>query len=138
MGKKSKNRLNWKTKKNNRKNRTEKNRLNWLKFWKNRPVWFGFISKKLKKPNWNKKIRKNPSQTGKTEPNQKNQAKQKKIQPKPEKTEPKPRKPSPVWTGFCPKKTEPVGLTWFRFGLVFFLNNSVWLFFLIKTEPNRK
>jgi len=50
----------------------------------------------------------------------------------------------PVWTGFCLKnRTEPkpVGLTRFRFGFGFFFKkkkNSVWLFFLIKTELNRK
>jgi len=47
-----------------------------------------------------------------------------------EKTEPKPKK-----TGFCYKITEPkpVGLNWFRF----FKKKPVWLFFFIKTEPNR-
>jgi len=43
-----------KPEKNNRKNQTvKKNRLNRLKFWKNRPVrfGFGFISLKPKKPN---------------------------------------------------------------------------------------
>jgi hypothetical protein len=56
-----------KQKKNtNRKNRTVKK--NWLKFWKNRLVWFGFgfISLKLKKPN--------RTQTEKTEPNQKTES----------------------------------------------------------------
>ena len=63
-----------KLKKNNRKNWTvKKNRLNWFEFWKNQPVWFGFvfISPKLKKPN-----RTDP--TEKTEP----------TRAKPEKTEP--------------------------------------------------
>ena len=54
-----------KQKKNtNRKNRTVKK--NWLKFWKNRLVWFGFgfISLKLKKPNrtQTEKTRKKPNQ----------------------------------------------------------------------------
>jgi hypothetical protein len=62
--------------KNNRKNQTVKK--NWLKFWKNRPVrfGFGFITLKLKKPN-RTQTGKKPSQTGlnrfchkKTEPKQ--------------------------------------------------------------------
>jgi len=151
-----------KPEKKNRKNRTEKkNRLNRLHFWKNRPVrfGFGFISKKPKKPNRNRqKTRKqtepNRKNRAKTEPNRKNRAKPKKTEPKPEKTEPKPRKPSqnrknrakPVWTGFCPKKTEPNRTETGRFDPVsvrfrFFFQKkkiSVWLLFLIKTEPNRK
>jgi hypothetical protein len=56
----------------------EKNRLNRLKFWKNRPVrfGFGFINLKPKKPKRTEPKRKKPSQTGKkpsqnekTEPN---------------------------------------------------------------------
>jgi len=133
------NRENWK--KNNQKNRTEKKtRLNRLNFWKNRPVrfGFGFINKK---PN-----RTEPKPT-------KNQKKNRAKPEKPsqtEKTEPKLRKPSqnrknrakPVWTGFCPKKPNRNRSVWPGFGSdsVFFSKKkiSVWLLFLIKTEPNRK
>ena len=56
-----------KSRKLKKKNRTVKK--NRLEFWKNWPVRFGFISLKLKKPNWTepkqKKNKKNPSQTGK-------------------------------------------------------------------------
>jgi len=64
-----------------------------------------------------------------------------------EKTEPKPRKPSqnrktepnrfePVFSLKNWTEPKPVGLTRFRFGFGFFSKkNSVWLFFLIKTEP---
>jgi len=92
-------------------------------------VRFRFYKQKTKKTEPKPKPTKNQK---KTEPNRKNQA-------KPKKTEPKPEKPTkPVWTGFCPKKTEPkpVGLTRFRF--FFKKKNSVWLLFLIKSEPNRK
>jgi len=62
-----------KLKKNNKKNQTVNKKLNRLKFWKNRPVWFGFsfISLKLKKSN-----RTEPNPNGKK--TEKNQAKQKK------------------------------------------------------------
>jgi hypothetical protein len=88
------------------------------------------------------KILKNPvgsvrfykQKTEKTEPNR--------IRKNREKTEPKPEKPSqnrfePVFSLKKPNRTElkPVGLTQFRF---FFKKISVWLLFLIKTEPNRK
>jgi len=56
----------------------KKNRLNRLKFKNNRPVWFGFISLKLKKSNRTlnrKKPGKKPSQTEKTKPKLKNRAK---------------------------------------------------------------
>jgi len=94
---------------------------NRLKFWKNRPVWFGFGFLSLEpenrtEPNPNRKkpekkpsqTETKPSQTEKTEPNQKNRA-------KPEKTE--------------LNRFEPVS--------VFFKKNSIWLLFLIKTEPNQ-
>ena len=48
---------------------------------------------------------------------------------------PRQNRAKPVWTGFCPKKPKPVGLTRFQF---FFKKISVWLLFFIKTEPNRK
>jgi len=86
-----------KSEKNNRKNWSLK--INRLKFWKNRPVrfGFGFISLKPKKPNQTepklKKIRKKPSQNRKkTEPNRKKLSQNKKKRAK------------PVWIGFCPKK----------------------------------
>jgi len=88
-----------KPKKNNRKNR--------LKFWKNRPVRFSFISKKT---NWTKPKPK------KTEPNRKNRAK-------------------PVWTGFCPKKPNRNRSVWTGFGS-FFLNFGLVSFFdKNRTEP---
>jgi hypothetical protein len=59
----------------------KKNRLNWLKFWKNRPVQFGFGFISLK-PNW--------------------------TEPRPEKTEQKPKKPSQNRTK--PKKSSQTGL----------------------------
>jgi hypothetical protein len=95
-----------------------------------KPTGFGFLSQEPEKPNrTEKKPEKNrakPKKTSQTEPNWKNRAK-------------------PVWTGFFSKKPnrtepkpvqfEPVSVR-FRF---FFLkkNNSVWLLFFIKTEPNR-
>jgi len=92
---------NWKIKKNNyRKNRTvKKNRLNYLKFWKNRPVrfGFGFISLKLKKTNRTQ----TELDRKKTESNGKNRAK-------------------PVWTGFgFLKKIKNFGLVIF-----FFINRA--------------
>ena len=104
-------------------------------------VRFRFYKQKIKKTEPNptknpKKNRANPSQ---------NWAKPSQT----EKTEPKPRKTSqnrknrakPVWTGFCPKKPnrtetgrfDPVSVFFFKKKII-----SVWLFFLIKTEPNRK
>ena len=95
-------------------------------------VRFGFYKQKTKKtePNWtetetDKKPEKNPSQT---EPNRK---------------KPSQNRAKPVWTGFCPKKPnrtetsrfDPVSV---RFRFFFQKKNSVWLLFLIKTEPNRK
>ena len=124
--KKLENRLN---RENRKKNRTEKkNRLN---FWKNRPVrfGFGFITKKPKKPNRTeieKKPEKKPSQT------EKNRAKTEKTR----KTEP--NRFEPVFALKKPNRTETG-----RFDLVsvrfrfFQKKNSVWLLFLIKTEPNR-
>ena len=103
-----------KIKKNNRKNRTVKK--NWLKFWKNRQVWFYKPKTKKTEPNRNKK---KPSQTGK----------------KPSQTE-KPR-PKPVWTG-CPKKPNWTETCWFELVSVFFLKFQFDYFFLIKTEPNKK
>jgi hypothetical protein len=98
-------------------------------------VRFRFYNQKTEKtePNRNRK---------KNEQNRKNRARTEKTEPKPEKTKPKPRKPSQ--TGFCPKKPnrietgrfDPVSV---RFRFFFQKKNiSVWLLFLIKTEPNRK
>ena len=147
MRKKLKNWLNRENrKKNNWKNQTEKKLIKPIKFLKKPAgsVRFGFINKKPKKPNrteTDKKLEKNraklekPSQTKKTEP-------------KPEKTEPKPETPSqtgktepnrfePVFSLKKPNRTETG-----RFDPVsVFLKKkkiSVWLFFFIKTEPNRK
>jgi len=113
-----------KPEKNNRKNWTvKKNRLNRLKFWKNRPVWlgFGFISLKPKKLN---RTEPKPKKTGKK--TESNRAKTEKLSQ----------------TGFCPKKTEPNRnrSVWTDFSSVsvFLKKNSVWLFFFIKTEPNKK
>jgi hypothetical protein len=62
----------------------KKNQLNRLKFWKNRPVWFGFgfISLKPKK-----QTESNPNRK-KAEPNRKKTSQTKKIEPKREKNEP--------------------------------------------------
>ena len=98
--------------------------------------WFYKPETEKTKSNLNrKKPEKKPSQTRKTELNRKNRA-------KPEKTKPK---PSPIetnrfelvfilknWTE--PGQFEPLSVR-LRF---FFKTNSVWLLFLIKTEPNRK
>jgi hypothetical protein len=98
-----------KLEKNNRKNRiVKKNQLNRLKFKKNRLVrfGFGFISKKLKKPN------RTPTEKNqkKTKPNQA------KIEPKPEKTEPKMRKLSQNRENQAePEKPSQTGLNRFRF-----------------------
>jgi hypothetical protein len=80
-----------------------------MKFWKNRPVRFGFsfISLKSKKPNWTKP--KPKTTRNKTEPN----------------------RFEPVFV----QKTEPNRN---RFRFFFFSKNSVWLHFFIKTESNRK
>jgi len=123
----------------------KKNRLNRLNFWKNRPVRFsfGFINKKLKKPNRTETDKKpekkpsqtgpKPSQTGKTEPNRKNRAKTRKNRAKTE-----PNRFEPVFS----LKNEPNRTETGRFDpvSVFFSKKkfSVWLLFLIKTEPNRK
>jgi hypothetical protein len=91
------------------------------KLWK-KTSWFGFgfISLKLKKPNWTqtKKTRKKTeTNRKKTKPNRKNRAK-------------------PVWTGFVLKNRTETGR--FKPVLVFFKKNiSVWFFF-IKTKPNKK
>ena len=85
--------------------------------------------------------------TKKTEPNQNRQKTGKKNRAKPE----KPKKPSQnrkkpsqsVWTGFFPKKPnrtetgrfDPVSV---RFRFFSKKKISIWLFFLIKTEPNKK
>jgi hypothetical protein len=67
-----------------------KKNKNRLKFKKNRPVWFGFINLKPKKPNPNKK-------------------KPKKNRAKPEKNRAKPEKPSQTGLNrFCHEnRTEP-------------------------------
>jgi len=98
-----------------------------------------------KKPEKKSQTEPNRKNRAKTEPNRKNRAKPK----KPNQNRKKPRKPSqnrknrakPVWTGFCPKKPnrtetgrfDPVSVRFF-----FKKKISVWLLFLIKTEPNRK
>ena len=119
-------------KKITKKTEQKKTRLNRLKFWKNRSVQFGFISKKLKKPNRTES--KPEKNRAKTEPNQKNQAKNRKNRAKIEKTKPNQKnRAKPVWTGFCPKKPnrtetgrfDPVSVQfWFfflkKFGLVIF------------------
>ena len=86
---------------------------NRLKFWKNRPVrfGFGFISLKLKKPN--------RTQT------EKNRAKLAKNRVKPEKTEPnrktKPNQFEPVFVLKNQTELKPVDLNQFRFGFDFVL-----------------
>ena len=87
-------------------------RLNRLKFWKNQPVRFGFISKKPKKPNRTEskpeknraKTRKNQAKTEKTEPNQKTE----------------PNRFEPVLALKNRTEPKPVSLTRFRFNFVFF------------------
>lgn len=94
---------------------------NWLKFWKNRPVWFGIGFISLEPNRTEKKQKKTESKQNKTE---KNQAKLKKNCVKPEKTEPNLNRL--VWTGFCSKITEtgrfePVPV-WF--GYFFYKNRT--------------
>jgi hypothetical protein len=65
------------------------------------------------------------------------------FKPGTKKTEPDPNRKEPSQTGlnrFLLYKTEPNRTKTGRFEpvSVFFLKKSVWLFFLIKTEPNRK
>jgi hypothetical protein len=98
----------------------QKNRLNRLEFLKNEPVGFsfGFISLKLKKSNRTepkpKKPSKKPSQTGKTEPNRKND--------------------------FCSKITKPnrTETGWFELISVFFFKNKIKYFFLNKNQTKLK
>ena len=105
-------------------------------------VRFRFYNQKTEKtePNQNRqKTGKKPSQTGKTEPNQKNRAKTGKNQAKTGKTEP--NRFEPVFALKKPNRTgtgrfDPVSVR-FRFFLKKKIN-SVLLLFLIKTEPNRK
>jgi len=124
---------------------------NWLQFLKNQPFWFYKFEIKKTEPNRtkskpkktepNKKIL---SQTGKTEPNQKNWAKQKKTA-KPEKNPSQTRKNRAKpknWvkhkkTGFCSKITEPNWnrSIWTDFGSVLIFINRFGYFFLWK--PNR-
>jgi len=82
-------------------------------------VRFWFYKQKTKKTESNRNWKK-------TKPNRKTRAKQKKTEPKPSK---------PVWTDFFPKKPNRNRSVWPGFG--FFKKNSIWLLFLIKTEPNR-
>jgi hypothetical protein len=98
--------------KNNRKNLTvKKNQLNRLKFWKNRPVRFGFSFISLKSKNRTEPKPKKPSQIGK--------------------------KPSQlVWTGFCPKKPNRNRSFWTSFG--FFKKKIDLIIFFIKTESNQE
>jgi hypothetical protein len=73
-----------------------------------------------------------PSQTGKTEPNQKNRAKTGKTEP---------NRFEPVFALKNRTEPKPVGLTRFWFGFGFFFTKKKFrfgYFFLIKTEPNRK
>jgi len=114
-----------KPKKNNRKNQTvKKKRLNRLKFWKNRPVRFGFLSLEPEKPNrTGKKPEKKPSQ---------NRAKPEKTEPKPSQTEPnrknraKPKnRARPVWTGFFSKKPNRTETGRFEPVSVFFKKKSI-------------
>jgi hypothetical protein len=72
---------------------------------------------KPKKQSQNRENRENRAKTGKTEPN----------------------RFEPVFALKNRTEPKPVGLTWFRFGFGFFFKkkNSIWLLFLIKTEPNR-
>jgi len=94
------------------------------------------VSKKTEKPIKPRKQKKT---------NRKNRLKFKKNQlvrfykPETKKTKPKPKKnkKKPSQTGFCSKKPNRTETGRFEPVLVFFLI-SVWLFFLIKTEPNRK
>ena len=125
-----------KPEKNNRKNQTEKkNRLNRLNFWKNRQVRFRFYKQKTEKtkPNRTETDKKpsqtepKPSQTGKTEPNRKKPSQTGLNRFFPYKNRTEPNQNRSVWPGFGSVS-------------VFFRkkNISVWLLFLIKTEPNRK
>jgi hypothetical protein len=61
------------------------------------------------------------------------------YKPETKKTKPKPKKTKkkPSQTGFCSKKPNRTETGRFEPVLVFFLI-LVWLFFLIKTEPNQK
>ena len=88
---------------------------------------FGFITKKPKKPN-RTETNKKPE---KTEPNRAKTGKT-------EKTEPKLEKPSQTGLNrFYLKKPNRNRSVWLGFGFFFQKKNSVWLLFLIKTEPNR-
>jgi hypothetical protein len=115
---------------------SENNRKKWLnrlKFWKNRPVRFDFISKKLKKQNRTRQ------KTGKkTEPNwknQKNRAKQSQNRKKPSQNQE--NRAKPVWTGFFPKKPNRNWSVWPGFGF-FSTNFFDLIIFFIKTKPNKK
>jgi hypothetical protein len=107
-------------KKNNRKNQTEKKLIKPIKILKKPAglVRFRFYRQKTKKTNRNpkkpEKTEPKPSQTKKTEPN----------------------RFEPVFSLKNRTKSKPVGLTRFQFGFVFLKKISVWLLFLIKTEPN--
>jgi hypothetical protein len=101
--------------------------------WKKNPIK---LIKILKKPTGSvrfykpetEKIEPNLNRK-KTKPNQKNWAKL-------EKTE-----PNRFELAFILKnrpEPNPVGLNRFQFGLGFFLKKSIWLFFFIKTKPNKK
>jgi len=121
-------------KKQPKKPNRKKNRLN---FWKNRSVRFRFYKKKPKKPNrtelnrnrqkTGKKNWVKPSQTEKTEPNQKNRAKTGKTEPNrfepvfSQKNRTEPNQNRSVWLGFgfFSKK---------NFGLVTFFDKN-------QTEP---
>jgi len=106
-----------------------------------------FYNKKTKKTEPNrtetdKKPETKPSQTSQNRAKPEKPSQTEKTEPKPEKTEPKPEKTEPnrfepVFAQKNRTEPKPVGLTRFRF---FFQKkkNSVWLLFLIKTEPNQK
>jgi len=107
-------------------------------------VRFRFYKQKTEKtePNRNrqktgKKTKPKPSQTGKTEPNRKKPSQNRENRAKTGKTEP--NQFEPVFALKNRTEPKPVGLTRFRVGFGFFKKKySVWLLFLIKTEPNRK
>jgi len=90
----------------------KKNRLNRLKFWKNRPVRFGFGFLSLE-----------PKKSNETKPN-------------PNRKKPSQNQAKLVWTGFCSKKPnrtetgqfEPVSVFKKKFSLVTFFDKN-------RTEP---
>jgi hypothetical protein len=106
-------------------------------------VGFRFYKKKPNrtepKPtkNWEKNRAKTEPNRKKPSQNRKKPSQNRENRAKTEKTES--NWFEPVFALKKPNRTEP-NLTRFRFGFGFFFKNffSVWLLFLIKTEPNRK